>query len=169
MSQLSSFASLTKFQSSLDWDSSLACTEWHSVLWKRCTSLSSWSISCLRYHDHNIFFQKLFLRVGIGGTVLDWFNSYLEDRYQSVQVNCTTFTPRHLTFGQCEWSPRLLILFWPITEIAEKHGVSAHLYTDNTQLYIPFSLTEEDSLRAVLQMEDCIDDICKRMALINRN
>jgi len=51
----------------------------------------------------------------------------------------------------------------PVPEIAEEHGVSAHLYADDTQLYLPFSLTEEDSMRAVLQMEDCIEDIRKWM------
>jgi hypothetical protein len=46
----------------------------------------------------------------------------------------------------------------PVPEIAEEHGISAHLYADDTQLYLPFSLTEEDSVRVVLQMEDCCED-----------
>ena len=41
-----------------------------------------------------------------------------------------------------------------------QHGVSAHLYADDTQIYLPFTLTQDESERLVVQM-DCIDDICR--------
>ena len=46
-----------------------------------------------------------------------------------------------------------------LPEIVEGHSVSAHLYADDPQLYLPFSLTEEDDGRAVQQLEDCIEDV----------
>jgi hypothetical protein len=45
-----------------------------------------------------------------------------------------------------------------VPEIAEEHGISVHLFADDTQYYLPFSLTEEDLKRASLQMEDCCED-----------
>ena len=47
-----------------------------------------------------------------------------------------------------------------IPEIAAAHGVSVHMYADDTQLYLPFSLTmPECAQEAVIQIEDCIEDV----------
>ena len=63
------------------------------------------------------------------------------------------------------WPTRLLILHRSSPEITEKYGVSAHLYADDTQLYLPVILTNHDAQEAVLIMENCIDDISKWMSL----
>ena len=119
--------------------------------------------------DHDVFFQRLSSRMGVQGTVLDWFKSYLKDRYQSVHVSGATSLPRHLTFGFPQGShigPQGFSYYTDeIPEIASKHGVSAHLYADDTQLYLPFSLTPEGAERAVIKIEDCIDDVRKWMSV----
>ena len=46
----------------------------------------------------------------------------------------------------------------PVPVITEKHGVPAHLYADDTNLYLPFSLTDNDAQEEVFIMEGCIDD-----------
>ena len=97
----------------------------------------------------------------------DWFRSYLEDRCQSVQVCGSTSAPRHLPFGFPQGSvsgPQGFSYYSdPVPDIALHHGVSAHLYADDTQLYLPFSLSQVDAERAVIQMEDCIEDIRRWM------
>ena len=117
--------------------------------------------------DHDVFFQRLFSKLGIQGTVLDWFRSYLEDRYQSVHISGVSSVPRHLPFGFPQGShigPQAFSYYTnDVPAIAAAHGVSVHLYADDTQLYLPFSLTTEDADRAAQQMEFCIDDIRKWM------
>jgi hypothetical protein len=102
MSQLSSFASLTKFQSAYRplHSTETALLRVQNDILMQLDSGKGVLLCLLDLSaafdtiDHNIFFQRLFLRMGIGGTVLDWFKSYLEDRFQSVQVNGATSTPR---------------------------------------------------------------------------
>ena len=117
--------------------------------------------------DHHIFFNRLHNRMGIQGTVLDWFKSYLSDRYQSIHVNGAISSPKHLTFGLPQGShigPQAFSYYTDeVPEIAEGHGVSAHLYADDTQLFLPFSLTSRDPRRAAHQIEDCIEDVRKWM------
>ena len=43
--------------------------------------------------------------------------------------------------------------------------LSVHLYADDTQLYLPFPLTPRGAERAVIQIEDCIDDVRKWMSI----
>ena len=106
--------------------------------------------------------------MGIQGTVLDWFKNYLKDRYQSVHVSGTISSSKHLTFGFPQGShigPQGSYYYTDeVSEIAEGH-VSAHLYADDTQLYLSFSLTDHEAEQAVLQMEDCIDNVKKSMVL----
>jgi hypothetical protein len=112
--------------------------------------------------DHNIFLQRLTSRFGIEGSVLTWYTSYLQDRFQSVSVNGATSIPRHLTFGFPQGSvsgPQGFSKYSDVVpEIADKHDISAHLFADDTQYYLPFSLTKKDSDNASVRMEDCCED-----------
>ena len=49
--------------------------------------------------NHNTFFHRLFIRMGVQGTVSNWFRSYNEGGYQSVYVSGVSSVPQHLTFG----------------------------------------------------------------------
>ena len=51
----------------------------------------------------------------------------------------------------------------PLAAIAQKYGVSLHLYADDTQLYIPFD--PQNSKFAMKQMEACIAEIKSWMAI----
>ena len=78
--------------------------------------------------------------------------------------------PRLLTFGFPQGSvsgPQDFSYYTDeIPEIARLHGLSVSMYADDTQLYLSFNLSSPDSGDlAVQQMEDCIEDIQKWMAL----
>jgi hypothetical protein len=114
--------------------------------------------------SHDILLSRLQNTFSIQGSALDWFRSYLEDRYQAVSVNGVSSKPKLLSFGIPQGSvsgPQDFSYYTSeIAKIAELHGVLIHLYADDTQLYISFDLTSaESTVIAVQQIEDCIQDI----------
>jgi hypothetical protein len=118
--------------------------------------------------DHEILLSRLYQKMGLRGTVLDWFQSYLENRHQSIHVNGVTSVPRLLTFGFPQGSvsgPQDFSYYSDeVPQIALEHGVCVHMYADDTQLYLPFDLSSPGAAEsAVRQMEDCIEDILKWM------
>ena len=49
--------------------------------------------------DHSILLHRLEYRFGIGGTVLEWFKSYLGGRTQSVCLDFCSSKPSKLIFA----------------------------------------------------------------------
>ena len=120
--------------------------------------------------DHEILMSCLHSRMGLRGPPLNWFQSYLEDRYQTVCVKGSASEPRLLTFGFPQGSvcgPQDFSYYTnEVAEIARLHGISVSMYADDTQLYIPFSLSSPDAAhKAILQIEDCAEDIRKWMTV----
>ncbi|XP_059184972.1 glycine receptor subunit alpha-3-like [Centropristis striata] len=52
--------------------------------------------------DHSILVARLRHLVGIGGTALEWFKSYLTDRSLSVSLGTSESSPAPLLVGQCK-------------------------------------------------------------------
>lgn len=114
--------------------------------------------------DHRILISRLSNRFGLKGDALDWFRSYLSDRKQFVSVNGNHSTIHDLHFGIPQGSVLGPILFLcytsPLADVIRKHGMSFHLYADDTQIYISFksSMADEAHL-AILKIEACIRDV----------
>ena len=88
--------------------------------------------------DHDILLHKL-QYYGITGTALDWFRSYLTERYQYVDYNGASYSMKLLTTGVPQGSilgPLLFIIY-----MNDIHTVSTNLnfilYADDTTLTSP--------------------------------
>ena len=114
--------------------------------------------------DHNLLIDRLGERIGITGKALEWFKSYLSNRFQSIHLNGKSSKHILLIFGVPQGSVlgpvKFTVYQGPVFEIAELHGVSSHLYADDTQLYFAFDLNSPgDFDSAVEKVENCIEDI----------
>ena len=94
--------------------------------------------------DHQILLRRLDHDMGIRGVCLKWFESYLRDRSQAVHLSSASSEDRSVAFGvpQPQGSVLGLLLFTlcssPVSAIAHSHGLGAHFYADDSQLYVAF-------------------------------
>ena len=111
--------------------------------------------------DHRILLQKLSSRLHLSKSAAHWFASYLEDRYQKVVIGDEISSNFKLQYGVQQGSvlgPLLFTLYTvDLGEIIKKHGLSYHMYADDIQLYISFSLTDAET--SMQRLEACIRDI----------
>jgi exonuclease III len=116
--------------------------------------------------DHDILLTRLAERIGLQGSALKWFKSYVTGRLQSVYIDCTASRIWEILFGVPQGSvlgPILFIIYTsPLGDILRHHGVSFHFYADDTQIYLSFNISSATS--ALAQMEKCVSDIRAWMA-----
>ncbi len=110
--------------------------------------------------DYNILLNRLENFVGIRGSALAWFKSYLSDHHQFVAVNEEVSYRSQEQYGVPQGSvlgPLLFTLYMlPLGNIIRKHGVSFHCYADDTQLYISSRPGETHQIEKLME---CIVDI----------
>jgi len=117
--------------------------------------------------DHKVLLGRLSSWFGLGGAVLDWFCSYLVDRFQSVKVGDILSDPAKLLSGVPQGSVLGPILFslytTPLANIISSHKIiNYHFYADDTQLYIP--LTPTNYTTALPTLQKCLTDVQNWMA-----
>ena len=101
---------------------------------------------------------------GINGTALNWFTSYHNNSSERVSLNGCTSDSFRLPYGVPHGSrlgPLLFIInSSKLFEVIKFHLSEAHAYTDETQLYLPFSPdSTTNQTDAVVATERCISDI----------
>ena len=114
--------------------------------------------------DHDILLARLKSSIGINGTALNWFTSYLNNRSQRVSLNGCISDSFRLPYGFPQGSclGPLLFTFYSskLFEVIKYHLPQAHAYADDTQLYLSFtSDSATNQAAAVVAMERCILDI----------
>ena len=112
--------------------------------------------------DHQILLCRLnsfFLE--FQSTALQWFQSYLSDRYQSTSVNNSSSSTSQLMYGVPQGSvlgPILFVLYtMPLSDIIANHSVNHPLFADDTQLQKSAPLSEVTNLTKELNART--DDI----------
>ncbi|XP_076844395.1 uncharacterized protein LOC143489331 [Brachyhypopomus gauderio] len=116
--------------------------------------------------DHRILLERLERWVGVSGTALSWFHSYLTNCYQFVELNNIPSKRTKVKYEVPQGSilgPLLFTLYMlPLGTVINKHGVNFHCYADDTQLYISAKPDDKLSLRKI---EACVRDIKCWMSL----
>ena len=88
--------------------------------------------------DHQILLRRLNKSFGIGGVVLDWFQSYLTGRVQYVRCGRRQSSLMKVLYGLPQGSvlgPLLFILYTAdLITVIESSGLRPHLYADDTQI-----------------------------------
>ncbi len=104
--------------------------------------------------DHTLLLSRLQSHVGIKGSVLNWFKSFLSERYFSVRIGNCTSSAAPLISGLPQGSilsPLLFSLYLlPLGPILRKFGVSFHFYADDSQIYLPIKGNYPSALLTVL-------------------
>uniref|UniRef100_A0A670HUI6 Reverse transcriptase domain-containing protein n=1 Tax=Podarcis muralis TaxID=64176 RepID=A0A670HUI6_PODMU len=114
--------------------------------------------------DHSILLDRL-EGLGAGGTVIQWFRSFLLGRVQKVVVGDECSDPWALTCGVPQGSvlsPMLFNIYMqPLGEIIRRFGLGVHQYADDTQLYLSF---KSEPVKAVKVLCECLEAVGGWMA-----
>ena len=107
--------------------------------------------------DHQVLLDRMENMVGVKGTPLQWFSSYLSGRTQSVTIDhVLSLVAVLLLFGVPQGSvlgPLLYLIYTlPLGAIIRNYGFLLHIFADDTKIY-----------QSTIKLEHCLKDIQKWM------
>ncbi len=116
--------------------------------------------------DHIISLKQLENWVGLSGTELNWFRTYLENRKYLVSIANFTSEQTKITCGVPQGSILGSLLFniymLPLAQVIKNNYISYHSYADDTQIYITMSPGDQGPVQA---LGKCIEEINDWMCL----
>uniref|UniRef100_A0A669DHZ7 Reverse transcriptase domain-containing protein n=1 Tax=Oreochromis niloticus TaxID=8128 RepID=A0A669DHZ7_ORENI len=116
--------------------------------------------------DHYMLLERLKYWVGVSGSALEWFSSYLYERYFSVAVSKFRSSSTSLSYGVPQGSvlgPLLFLIYLlPLQHVLSPfEDIRYHCYADDIQLYMSFK-PEDVSKLQILNV--CLETIKGWMA-----
>jgi len=115
--------------------------------------------------DHSILLQRLNTTFGISATAHSWFRSYLSGRSQCVRRGSIRSSITRLLCGVPQGSvlgPILFIMYVAdLVCLIQDHGLSAHQYADDTQVYGACRPAAVNALSS--QITGCVDTVASWM------
>ena len=99
--------------------------------------------------------------LGVKGTALNWFHSYLSNRKQSIIINSKRSSEKALSYGVPQGSvlgPKLYAIYvTALGVLLRKLKMTYHLYADDTQIYMAFNPKDtEDTTNSFANVENAI-------------
>ena len=110
--------------------------------------------------DHQVLLHKI-QSVSASTSALKWFNSYLTNRHQVVQIHSAVSDPLPVECGVPQGSilgPLLFSIYINDLPDAPRHCCT-ECYVDDTKLFVSFHL--RDSQRTVQEMNEDLLQVCK--------
>ena len=117
--------------------------------------------------NHSVLLNRLSERYGIRSNAHAWISSYLSERKQFITIkgersdeqNKDCDVPQGSVFGPSLYEDYTAA---PLGAIFRRHGISFHIYADDTQVYVPFHISEEQECLA--RLESCLEEVKHWMA-----
>ena len=110
--------------------------------------------------DYRILLDRMKGRFGFDGNALRWFESNLQNRFQTIKIEDYTSKPRRMYYGVPQGLVLDPLLFSmnvaPIEDIIKSHNVECMIFADDSQMYLAFNSC--DRLLAMEMLRSCIND-----------
>ena len=115
--------------------------------------------------DHSILLSRMESVLGVKGSALQWFKSYLLGRKQRIKINDDFSENQEILWSVPQGSVLGALLFLiyiiPLAQLIRSYGLNNHGYADDTQLCLSFKKTSDNAIVKceILNLEKCLCDI----------